>query len=64
MEGWNTTWLGMLKTIPIEAQKFQEVVISQENLIIIEEIFQDINEQMLKTSYILNLGQLFKIVLS
>ncbi len=34
---------------------------SQENLIIVEEIFQDINKQMLETSYSLNLGQLLKI---
>jgi malate synthase len=31
MEGWNTTWLGMPNVIPLKAQKYQEVVISQEN---------------------------------
>jgi hypothetical protein len=36
---------------------------SQENLIIIEEIFLDIGNQMLKTNYTLNLGQLPKIAL-
>jgi hypothetical protein len=30
-------------------------------VIYVEEIFQDINKQMLETSYTLNLGQLFKI---
>jgi len=44
MEEWNTTWLGMLNTIPMEAQKFQEVGNSQEKLIIIEEIFLDIGK--------------------
>ncbi len=34
---------------------------SQEKLITIEGIFLDIGKQMLKTSYTLNLGQLFKI---
>jgi hypothetical protein len=29
--------------------------------IYVKEIFQDINKQMLETSYTLNLGQLFKI---
>jgi hypothetical protein len=33
MEGWNTNWLGMPNIIPMEAQKFQEVMNSQENLI-------------------------------
>ncbi len=36
---------------------------SQEKLIIIEKILQDISKKMLKTSYTLNLGQLFKIIL-
>jgi hypothetical protein len=61
MEGWNRTWLGMPNTILIEAQKYQEVVNSQENLIIVGEIFQDISKQMLEINYILNLGHLFKI---
>jgi hypothetical protein len=34
---------------------------SQGKLIIVEEIFLDIGKQMLKTSYILNLGHLLKI---
>ncbi len=34
---------------------------SQEKLIIVEKIFLDIDRQMLKTSYILSLGQLLKI---
>jgi hypothetical protein len=34
---------------------------SQEKLIIVEEIFLDIGKQILKTSYTLNLGHLFKI---
>jgi hypothetical protein len=33
----------------------------QEKLITIEEKFLNIGKQMLETSYILNLGQLFKI---
>ncbi len=36
---------------------------SQEILIIVKTIFQDISKQMLETSYVLNLGQLFKIAL-
>jgi hypothetical protein len=36
---------------------------SQEKLIIIEKILHDIIKKMLKTSYTLNLGQLFKIIL-
>ncbi len=63
MEGCNTTWLGMPNTTPMEARKFLEVASSQEKLITIEQIFLDIGKQMVETSYILNLGQLFKIVL-
>ncbi len=44
MEGWNTTWLSMLNTTPVEVEKFQEVVNSQEKLIIIEEVFLDIGK--------------------
>jgi hypothetical protein len=61
MEGWNTTSLGMPNTTIVEVQKYQEVVNSQEKLIIVKEIFLDISKQMLKTSYTLNLGQLLKI---
>jgi hypothetical protein len=56
MEGWNTTWLSMLNITPMEAQTFQEIMNLQEKLIIIKESFLDIRKQMLKTSYILNLG--------
>ncbi len=51
MEGWNITWLGMPNVILLKTQKYEEVVISQEKLIIIKEIFQDISQQMLETSY-------------
>ncbi len=63
MEGWNITWPNMPNTTPVEAQKFQEAMNSQEKLNMIEEIFLDIGKQMLETSYTLNLGQLFKIAL-
>jgi hypothetical protein len=39
MERWNATWLGMPNTTHVEASKYQEVVNSQENLIIIKKIF-------------------------
>jgi hypothetical protein len=39
MEGWNTTWLGMLNIIDVEAEKSHEVMNSQKKLITIEEIF-------------------------
>jgi hypothetical protein len=39
MEGWNTTWLGMPNIILVETHKFQEVVHSQEKLIIVEDVF-------------------------
>jgi hypothetical protein len=63
MEGWNATWPNMPNTIPMEAQKSQKVMNSQEKLITVKEIFLDISKQMLKTSYSLNLGQLLKIAL-
>jgi hypothetical protein len=64
MEGWNTTWLGMSDMTPyLETSKPHESIVSQSKLISIEEKFQDINRQMLETSYILNLGQLLKMVL-
>ncbi len=59
--GWNTTWSNMLNTNHVEAQKYQEVVNSQEKLIIVKKIFLNINRQMLEISYILSLGQLLKI---
>ncbi len=62
MEGWNTTWSSMPNTTLAKAKKFQEVVNSQKKLITIKQIFLNIGKQMLKTSYILNLGQLLKII--
>ncbi len=47
----------------MEAHKFQEVTNSQENLIIIEEIFWGIGKQILETNYSLNLGKLLKIAI-
>ncbi len=61
MEGWNTTQSSMPNTIPMETHKYQEVMNSQKKLIIVEEIFLDIGEQMLETNYTLSLGQLLKI---
>jgi hypothetical protein len=63
MEGWNTTWPGMSDIIHVETQKIWEVVNSSKKLIIIEKIFLGIGKLMLKTSYILNLGQSLKIAL-
>jgi hypothetical protein len=45
----------------MDTEKSQEVVNSQGKLITVEEIFLNIGKQMLKTSYILNLGLLLKI---
>jgi hypothetical protein len=53
----------MPNTTPVEAHKSQKIMNSQEKLIIVKEIFLDIGKQMLKTSYTLSLGQLFKITL-
>ncbi len=44
MEGWNTTWPNMPNTTLVEAHNFQEVVNSQEKLIIVEKIFSDISK--------------------
>jgi hypothetical protein len=44
MEGWNTTWLNMPNTTPVDAHKSQKVVNSQGKLIIVEEIFLDIGK--------------------
>jgi hypothetical protein len=60
MEGWNTTWLGMLYTTLMDAHKYQEKVNPQGKLIIVEEIFLNISKQVLGTCYILNLRQLLK----
>jgi hypothetical protein len=56
MEGWNTTWLSMPNTTLVEVEKFQEVVNSQEKLIIVEKLFMDISRRMLEISYTLSLG--------
>jgi len=61
LEGWNTTWLGMPNITLVETKKSQDVMNSQEKLIILEEIFLDISKQMLETNYILSLRQLLKI---
>jgi hypothetical protein len=47
----------------MEAQNSQEVVNSQDKLIIVEKSFLDISKQMFETSYTLNLGQLLEIAL-
>jgi len=44
MEGWNTTWPSIPNTIPMEAQKSQEVVNSQEKLITLKKIFLNIGK--------------------
>jgi hypothetical protein len=49
MEGWNTTWLGMLNTTLMDAQKFQEVVDSQRKLITEKDIFLDIHKIDVRT---------------
>jgi hypothetical protein len=51
----------MPNTTHVDAQKSQEVVNSQGQLIIVEIFFLDISKHMLERSYTLNLGQLFKI---
>jgi len=42
MEGWNTTCSSMPNTTPMEAQKSQDVMNSQEKLITIKKIFLEI----------------------
>ncbi len=44
LEGWNITWPSTPNTSPMEAQKSQEVVNSQEKLVTIEKIFLDISK--------------------
>jgi hypothetical protein len=61
MEGWNTTWLGMPNTTPMDTHKFQEIVNSQGKLVTVKEILLDISKQMLETSYTLNLRWLLKM---
>ncbi len=47
---------------PIEPTKSQEIFsTSPSKFIYVEEIFQDINKQMLETSYTLNVGYLLKL---
>jgi hypothetical protein len=47
---------------PTKPTKLQEILsIFPSKIIYVEEIFQDINKQMLETSYTSNLGQLMKI---
>jgi hypothetical protein len=53
----------MILNLLLGILKLLESIISQSKLISIEEIFQDINRQMLETSYTLNLGQLLKMAL-
>ncbi len=47
---------GYAKYYLMETHKFQKVVNSLENLVIVKEFFLDIGKQMLETSYTLNLG--------
>jgi hypothetical protein len=51
----------MPNATPMDAQKSQEVMNSQGKLITIKEIFLDINKEMLKINYTLNLKKLLKI---
>jgi hypothetical protein len=44
MEGWNTTKLSMSNITPMEAQKIQKVMNSQEKLIVVKKIFLDIGK--------------------
>ncbi len=66
MDGWNTIWPRMPNITPsLEIHKLQESMVPQSKLKLVEEIFQDINKQMLETNYTLNLEQLlFKLFLS
>ncbi len=63
MDGWNTIWPHMPDITPsLEIHKLQESIVPQSRLKLVEETFQDINKQMLETSYTLNLGQLLFFV--
>lgn len=66
MDGWNTIWPRMPDITPsLKIHKLQKFIVPQSKLKLVEEIFQDVNKQMLETSYTLNLGQLlFKLFLS
>jgi hypothetical protein len=62
---WNISWVGLPKievsTKPIISQSLST---NFNNIIMcMEQIFQDINKQMLETTYTLKLGQLLKIAL-
>jgi hypothetical protein len=58
-----TNWARMPSSIePGNPTKLQEIPsTSPSKTIFVDEIFQDINKQMLETNYTLNLGQLIKI---
>jgi hypothetical protein len=60
---WSTSWVGLPKTEvstkPIVSQSL--FANSNNNVMCMEQIFQDINKQMLKTTYTLRLSQLLKI---
>jgi hypothetical protein len=62
---WNTSWVGLPKTMvsiePIAPQKL--FVISNNKMMFMGKIFQNISKQMLETTYTLRLGQLLKITL-
>ncbi len=62
---WTIGWIKMLSLVGlIERLEIQKVPSTfPSRLIHAEEIFQNINKQMLEIGYTLNLGQLFKITL-
>jgi len=60
---WNTSWVGLL-----ESKVSTKLIISQSlsikpinTIMSMEQMFQDINRQMLEMTYTLSLGQLLKI---
>lgn len=60
---WNISQVAMPNSVTLaQTSKPQQIpFVSLHKLMSIEKAFQDINKQMLETSYTLNLGQLFKI---
>ncbi len=60
---WNTSWAWLLKCDvsrePIVSQNLSTNPINK--VLCMEQIFQDINKQMLEITYILRLGQLLKM---
>jgi hypothetical protein len=60
---WNTSWVRLPKskvsTKPIMSQILSTTPINK--FMFMEQIFQNINEQMLEMTYILKLGQLLKM---